>query len=144
MEKRTPSPQPLGVTFLLGIVLSLSAWQGLRLIQAIRFWDILDEYGVRNGPAYLAVSGGAWLVAGLALAWFIRRGLPWGRGMTFLAAVGYTAWVWFDRLAIQGTRSNWPFTLFVTLLLFAFTVLLLFDPGVKAHFRQRETHERPS
>jgi len=134
MEKHELPPRPLGVTILLGIVLSLSAWNGLRLVQAIRFWDILGEYQVRNGPAYLAVSGAAWLVAGLVLAWGLAHGLAWGRGLTALGAVGYTAWIWFDRLVIQATRSNGAFALIVTILLFTFTILTLFDPDVKAYF----------
>jgi hypothetical protein len=144
MQKAERPPRPLGVTILMGIVLSLSAWNGLRLAQAIRFWDILTEYQVRNGPAYLAASGAAWLLAGVILAWGLGRGLAWSRGMTILAAVGYVAWIWFDRLVIQATRTNWLFALIVTTLLFSFTVLILLDPDVKAYFSQREAYERPS
>jgi hypothetical protein len=128
----------------MGIVLSLSAWNGLRLAQAIAFWNILDEYQVRNDPAYLAASGAAWLVAGVLLAWGLGGGLSWSRGMTILAAIGYTSWVWFDRLVMQSARTNWPFALIVTIVLFSFTLLILLDPGVKAYFSQREAYERPS
>jgi hypothetical protein len=138
METDKRVARPLSVTILLGIVLSFSAWNGLRLAQALRSWEILDEYGARNGPAYLATSGAAWLIAGLVLAWGLHRGVAWSRRMAFLAAAGYAAWVWFDRLIVQQSRSNGPFAVFATLLLLAFTALLLLNPDVRDHFAKRD------
>jgi hypothetical protein len=63
--------RPIRVTLLALLMLVIALWNGLRLGQAIFFWKTLQEYGA--SPWYIVISGGFWLLGGLALAWGARR-----------------------------------------------------------------------
>ncbi len=128
---------PSGVKFLVTLMLVLSAWHAFRLAQALRFWQTLEEYGIRGGPLYLAVSGAVWAGLGLALTFALGRRLPWAWG----AAVGYfaalDAWFWFDRLALQEMSANLLFFLVVHLLYLALVGLVLFSRQVRNFYHEQ-------
>jgi len=69
-----PEKRPFGVTLLLWLVLSLSAWGLVRLLAALRAWDVLYEFGARLSPPYLSITGAGWAVAGGVLLWSLFSG----------------------------------------------------------------------
>ncbi len=124
--------RPASVTILALFVLSLSAWNGLRLGSAIATWKILAEYGAQ--PLYIATSGGFWLIAGILLFGGLWRGIAWARKMAYITAAGYTSWYWCDRLFMQTPHANWPFALAVTIILLSFTLITLLQRGSIVYF----------
>jgi hypothetical protein len=116
--------RPIGVYFLSLFILCLSLWNGLRLIQAIHFWPILNEYKAYPGPLYVAISGGLWLLVGLFLLWGFWRGRRWAWFSTLGSVVIYTAWYWSDRLILQEPHPNWPFALLSTVISILFFGIL--------------------
>ncbi|MBA4379988.1 MAG: hypothetical protein C0393_04770 [Anaerolinea sp.] len=107
--------RPARVTLLALLVLTVTAWNALRLGAAIASWQVLIEYGAKS--LYIAISGSTWALAGITLFVGLWWGKVWARKAAFLAAAGYAAWYWFDRLVLQTHRANWPFALAVTLVL---------------------------
>lgn len=140
MGNRPPACRPASLTFLVVLAFLLAAWNGLRLGTAFAFRETLAEYASRGGAVHLALSGAFWLVTGLAVAWGLWRGEAWGRTAACGAAAACFGWYWFDRLALQTSRPNWPFALAVSLLLLVLTLSILSSRKVKAHFR-RDFHE---
>ena len=136
MNENRPAPtvhRPFIVTLLTLVVLSLVVWNGLRLGEAIASWQVLSEYDAK--PLYIAASGGFWSLAGLPLFWGLWRGKAWARIVVLSAAALYTSWYWFDRLALQPViHTNWPFALFVNILILIFTTSALFNRQSKAFF----------
>jgi hypothetical protein len=75
-------------------------------------------------PIVTAISGAFWFITGLILFWGILTGRVWAGKMLIIAAAGYSAWYWFERLIWQEPRPNWPFALtlnLILLVLFFFT-----------------------
>ncbi|NCP15771.1 hypothetical protein GW866_01830 [bacterium] len=127
--------RPLGVTLLAWFVLCLTAWNGLRLGAAISFWNTLRQYDALPGPLYIAASGAVWCLASLPLFWGLWRGKAWARIIAILAAILYTSWYWFDRLALQPVpHANWPFALSVNILFLIFTLIVLLNPRNTSYF----------
>jgi hypothetical protein len=88
--------RPIRVTLLALLMLVIALWNGLRLGQAIFFWKTLQEYGAN--PWYIVISGGFWLLGGLALAWGARRGKPWAWAGTIGSMIGYGSYMPIGRL----------------------------------------------
>src|SRR5512141_837212 len=84
-----PRKRPFGVTLLLWLVLTLSAWGAVRLFAALRSWNVLNEFGARLSPLYLSITGAGWVLVGGVLVWGIFSGKVW------------------IRLAIPGSISLW-------------------------------------
>ena len=104
-------PRPIRISLLAIATCLFSLWYGIRLVESIRFWKILSEYHMKTGPAYLAASGGFWLVGGLVLVVGLWSGKVWSWFGALSATIGYILWYWFDRLVLQTPHSNWPFAL---------------------------------
>jgi hypothetical protein len=134
--------RPFSVTILLWLVLSLSAWSAFRLVTAIQWWSVLLETASPPGPLYIAISGGFWLVASLALLWGLLRAQTWVRHALLGTGAGFGVWFWSDRLLFQTSRGNWPFALGVTVLLLIVVMICVAHPRAKAFFSRRETHAR--
>ena len=69
--------RPFGVTLLLWLVLSLSAWGAVRLLAALRWWNVLIEFEARLSPLYLSITGAGWIVVGAVLLWGLFSGISW-------------------------------------------------------------------
>jgi hypothetical protein len=115
----------------------IQSWMGwLRLIESISNWDLLTSFKVQPSPLYLAVSGGAWGILGLAAAlglWVRWRWAAWAARIIVLLS---SAWYWIDRfvLGISPERlTNVPFAAVINLLaiLFAFAVLSISSARVQ-------------
>jgi len=137
-----PQKRPFGVTLFLWMVLSLTAWGSVRLTTALRWWDALREFGARLDPLYLSITGAGWSVAGLALLWSIWRGKAWARWAIFGAISMWLAEYWIERLFFQTARSNWPFALFISILLLSITSISTLHKSTKLFFVQSEEYEQ--
>lgn len=120
-----PSPRPQLVTILAAFVLSITAWNGIRVWSAASQWSVLQEFGAP--PAYLLATGLLWTVTGLWLTYALwtqqRAALAGG----LLLAGLYFGWYWLDRLAVQPSPApNLLFSLTVSTALLAIFGLGLF------------------
>ena len=133
--------RPFSVTILLWLVLSLTAWSGLRLVTAIQWWNTILEFEASSGPFYIAVSGGAWLFVGIALLWGIWRKKAWTRYALLGTGAGFTVWYWCDRLLLQAPNENWLFVLGATVLLLVIFMICVLHPSTTDFLTQRERHD---
>jgi len=135
--------RPFGVTLLLWLVLSLSAWGAVRLIAALRFWSMLNEFEARLSPLYFFITGAGWMVAGAVLLWGLFRGTMW----TYWAIpVSIALWIvqyWIERVFFQAPRANVTFAFLLTALLFILTLLSVFNRKTKEFLIRSEEHEQP-
>jgi hypothetical protein len=136
--------RPFGVTLLLWLVLSLSAWGAVRLFAALRWWTVLNEFETRLGPPYLALTGAGWMAAGVVLLWGLFSGS--GKLWTYRAiAAAITLWLvqyWIERIFFQAPRANISFALIVSILLFIMTLVSAFNRKTKEFFIKSEEHEQ--
>ena len=136
-----PQKRPFGVTLLLWLVLSLSAWGAVRLLGAFRWWKILDEFGARPGALYLSITGAGWILAGGVLLWSLFSGKSWTRlaipASIFLWVMEY----WIERMFFESPRANFPFALIASILLLVVTFVSAFNRKTKRFFFRSEEHE---
>ena len=133
--------RPFSVTILLWLVLSLTAWSGLRLYSAIRWWNALHEFASPPGPWYIAVSAAVWLIISIALLWSMWQAKAWARYTLLGAGAGLAVWYWGDRLLLQTPGANWLFALLTTILLLIILSVCVFAPGTKTFLPKREAHD---
>ena len=127
---------PFRVTLLYWLVLTLSAWNGLRLWTALAWQDVLNEFSAQpRRPSITAISGAVWMVTGFILIWSIWQKKAWAAKLLLGAAAGYTVWYWSERLIWQNPHPNWLFAVIVNL---ALLVFILFTTKLLT----REAHER--
>ncbi|HSL27966.1 MAG TPA: hypothetical protein VK900_02100 [Anaerolineales bacterium] len=139
-----PRKRPFGVTLLLWLVLSLSAWGAVRWLAALRWWEVLAEFEPHLSPLYLSITGAAWVVAGGVLLWGLFAGKPW----TWLAIpVSMCLWLleyWIERLFFQSPRPNLSFAILASLLLLTTTLISAFNRKTKSFLIRSEEHEQPN
>lgn len=139
-----PRKRPFGVTLLLWLVLSLSAWGLVRLIAVLRWWDLLNELGSRLGPLYLSITGAGWMVAGAVLLWGLFSGRTWTRLAILSAICVWLIQYWIERIFFESPRANLAFALIASLLLFIVTLISAFNRKTKEFFIRSEEHEQPN
>lgn len=138
--------RPFGVTLLLWLVLSLSAWGAVRLLAALRWWNVLSEFEARLGPPYLALTGAGWMLAGAVLLWgiFSASGNLW----TYRAIpAGVALWIvqyWIERIFFQAPRANVSFALIASILLLILALISAFNRRTREFFMRSEEHEQPN
>jgi hypothetical protein len=139
-----PQKRPFGVTLLLWLVLSLSAWGAVRLLAALRWWNVLEEFEARLSPLYLSITGAGWIVVGIVLLWGIFSGRLWIR----LAIPAFmSVWMiqyWVERLFFESPRPNVAFALIVTTLLLIVTFISALNRKTREFFIRSEEHEQPN
>ncbi|MDO9303646.1 MAG: hypothetical protein Q7T89_19825 [Anaerolineales bacterium] len=126
---------PFRVTLLYWLVLTLSAWNGLRLWTALAWQNILTEFSASPPPIITAISGAVWMVTGILLLWSIWQKKAWAAKLLLGVAAGYSVWYWSERLIWQNPHPNWLFAVIVNL---ALLIFILFT----AKLLTREAHER--
>lgn len=136
--------RPIGVTLLLWLVLSLSAWGAVRWLAALRWWDLLAEFEARLSPLYLSITGAAWAVAGGVLLWGLFRGKPWTRPGILLAVSLWLAQYWIERIFFQIPRANLPFAVFASVLLLSVTLVIALNRKTRTFLIRSEEHEQPN
>lgn len=134
--------RPFGVTLLLWLVLSLSVWGLIRLLAALRWWDVLSEFGARLSPWYLFITGAGWAVVGVVLLWGLFSGKPWVRLgiplVVFLWLLGY----WVERMFFESPRTNFPFALVISALLLLVTFASALNRKTTTFLIRSEEHEQ--
>ncbi len=139
-----PRKRPFGVTLLLWLVLTLSAWGAVRLFAALRWHAVLTEFGARLSPVYLSITGAGWTVVGVVLLWGLFRGKLWTRwaipASIFLWLIGY----WMERLFFESSRENLFFALIASSLLLAVTLVSALNRKTRKFFIQSEEYEQPN
>jgi hypothetical protein len=139
-----PPKRPLGVTLLLWLVLSLSAWGVVRLLGALRWWDVLNEFGARLNPFYLSITAASWIVAGAVLLWGLFGGKSWIR-LAIPVCIGL--WIveyWVERIFFESPRANFLFALMLSILLFTVTLVSALNRKTKTFLVRSEEHEQPN
>lgn len=136
--------RPFGVTLLLWLVLSLSAWGMVRLLAALRWWDVLNEFGASLSPLYLSISGIAWAFAGIVLLYGLFSGRPWARLAIPISILLWLMGYWVERLAFESPRANLPFAFLASLLLFVVTLVSALNRNTKKFLMRSEEHEQPN
>jgi hypothetical protein len=136
------SRRPFGVTLLLWMVLSLSAWGLIRLVATLRWWDVLSEFKASLSPLYLSITGAGWAVAGTVLLWSMWSGRAWSRLAILTSILLWLAEYWIERLFFQLPRPNLLFTLAMSALLLAVTFASALNRSTKNFFTKSEEHEQ--
>ena len=134
--------RPFGVTLLLWMVLSLSAWGLIRLLATLRWWDVLTEFRASLSPLYLSITGAGWAVAGAVLLWSMWIAKPWSRLAIVASILLWLAEYWIERLFFQQPRPNLLFTLAISALLLAVTFAGALNQRTKNFFTKSEEHEQ--
>jgi len=136
--------RPFGVTLLLWLVLSLSAWGVVRLLATLRWWDVLNEFGARLSPLYLLITGAGWVLVGAVLLWGIFLGKTWMRLAMPLSIFLWLAEYWVERVFFESPRANLLFALIASSLLFGVTLVSILNRKTKEFFVRIEEHEQPN
>jgi hypothetical protein len=136
--------RPFSVTLLLWLVLSLSAWGAVRLLAALRWWNVLNEFESRLSPLYLSITGASWMVAGAVLLWGLFRGTRWISRAIPVAILLWIVQYWIERFFFESPRANLLFALIITFVLFIVTLISAFNRKTKEFFTRSEEHEQPN
>jgi hypothetical protein len=130
---------PLRITILLWMVLTITAWNFVRLVTSIAWHNTLETYATKPGPFYIGLTGTIWTLIGLFLLWSFIRGAQWTRLVLLITGSCYSIWIWVDKLFVQASlRANWPFDLLTTMLLLGYTVVIVLDPHNQIYFMKRD------
>jgi hypothetical protein len=118
------------------LYLMLMGWS--RLILALMDRGLLDELGIYPGALILAAGGAAWGLAGAAAAILLFVPRRWARAAVVAVGLFFALSYWADRLLFvraAQVQANWPFALFLTLVLLVFSGSLnyLFDQWEVSH-----------
>jgi hypothetical protein len=139
-----PRKRPFGVTLLLWLVLSLSAWGTVRLLAALRWWDVLNEFEARLSPLYLSITGAGWVLLGGVLLWSLFSGKPWTRLAVPISIFLWLSEYWIERMFFESPRANLPFALIASIILLTVTLVSALSQRTKEFFIRSEEHEQPN
>lgn len=139
-----PRKRSFGVTLLLWLVLSLSVWGLVRLLAALRWWDVLYEFDARLNPLYLSITGAGWAVVGGILLWGIFSGKRWTRLAISVAVFLWLTGYWIERIFFEPPRANLSFALIASILLLAVTLVSALNRKTREFFIRSEEHEQPN
>ncbi|MBK9927876.1 MAG: hypothetical protein IPP66_21600 [Anaerolineales bacterium] len=132
-----------GVTLLLWMVLILSAWGVIRVVTALRAWDVLNEFDASLSPLYLSITGAGWVAVGCALLAGIWNSKAWTRPTIAISALLWLIEYWIERVFFQAPRANLPFALTCSIVVIFITWILIVLPGTISFFTKSEEHEHP-
>lgn len=136
--------RPFGVTLLLWLVLSLSAWGAVRLLAALRLWNELNEFKAHLGPLYLSMTGVGWIVVGAVLLWGLFSGKWWIQRAIPASVTFWIVQYWIERVIFESPRANLLFALIFSILLFIVPLISAFNRKTKAFLIRSEEHEQPN
>jgi hypothetical protein len=139
-----PRRRPFGVTLLIWLVLSLSAWGVVRLLAALRWWDVLNEFGARLGPLYLSITGTGWVVIGSVLLWGLFSGKRWTLLAFLISVFLWLMEYWVERIFFESSRANFSFALIASILLLIVALVSTRNRQTRQFFIRSEEHEQPN
>ena len=137
-----PSRRPFGVTLLIWMVLSLSAWGAIRSFATLRWWGVLYEFKATLSPLYLAVTGTGWGAAGVMLFWSMWSSKAWSLPVIVASIMLWLVEYWVERSFFQTPRANLPFALIASALLLAVTFACALNRNTRNFLSQSEEHEQ--
>lgn len=143
-EPSQPPRRPFGVTLLLWLVLMLTVWGAVRLLAAIRWWEILSEFDARLSPLYLALTGSGWGAAGIVLFWGILNRKAWSRSAVLASALGWQVEFWAERAVFESPNPNLPFAAAASFLLAGVIIVTIFHRSTRYYLTKSEEHEQPN
>src|SRR5512134_2908521 len=114
-----PLKRPFGVTLLLWMVLTLSAWGGVRLFAALRWWDVLIEFDATLSPVYLSITGAGWVAAGGVILSGMLLSKTWVRPAIITSILLWLIEYWVERIVYQSPRANMTFALISSVIILA-------------------------
>lgn len=136
------SARPIRITLLALLVLTITAWNLIRLATSLAWGEAFQTYAAHPGRIYIGLTGAIWTLAGAMILRAIWRRSRWALEALTIAGYLYAAWSWFDRLVLQTSiPSNWLFALIVTVALLGFATGIALDPRSRAYFG-KEAHGR--
>ena len=135
-----PHKRPFGVTLLLWMVLSLSAWGAVRFAASLRWWDVLAEFGSRLSPVYLSITGAGWTVVGGVLLWGVINRRRWAYPAILIFPGGWLFMYWIERVFFQSARANLPFAIILSLLFLAVTYVCALHRRTKIFLTRSEEY----
>ena len=136
-----PTKRPFGVTLLLWLVLSLSAWNAIRLVAAVRWWNVLREFDSSLSPVYLSITGAGWVVAGGVLLSGILSRKSWARPAIITSIVLWLLEYWMERF-FQSSRANLLFALTCSVVVLVIAWIAANHESTKSFFSRSEAHEQ--
>lgn len=139
-----PRKRPFSVTLLIWLVLSLSAWGVVRWLAALRWWDVLAEFGARLSPLYLSITGVGWAVLGGVLLWGLFSGKRWTPLAVLISIILWLMEYWVERIFFESPRANLPFALSVSILLLIVALISTRNRRTRKFFIRSEEHEQPN
>ena len=139
-----PQKRPFGVTLLLLLVLSLSVWGLVRLLAALRWWDVLYEFDAHLSPLYLSITGAGWAAVGGVLLWGVFSGKQWIRLAIPISVLLWLTGYWIERIFFESPRANLLFALIASILLLSITLVSAFNRKTRNFFIGSEEHEQPN
>jgi hypothetical protein len=113
------------------------------MLAALRWWDVLNEFGARLGPLYLSITGAGWIVVGILLLWGLFGKKLWMYWATPMAISLWLVQYWVERMFFESSRANLPFALISSLLLLVVTFMGAFNRRTKEYLIRSEDHEQP-
>jgi hypothetical protein len=125
------------------MVLSLSAWGAVRLLAALRWWDVLYEFDARLSPLFLSITGAGWVAAGGVLLFGLWTGKAWARPAFVTAILLWLIEYWIERIFFQSSRANLYFALTGSVVILAIALIAALHRGTKLFFTKSEEHEPP-
>jgi hypothetical protein len=116
----------------------------VRLLAALRWWNVLAEFEARLSPLYLSLTGAAWLAAGFVLLWGLFSGRSWTRLAIPISIAVWLIQYWIERIFFTSPRANLPFALLASLLLLGVAFISSSGRRTKEFFIRSEEHEQPN
>lgn len=129
---------PFRVTLLLLLVLSLTAWNILRLWTSLTWRPALTEFAGARISAVITISAAVWIFVGIFVAWSILQRKNWAAKILVAAASAYSIWYWVERLVWQNPRPNGLFAVIVNLALILFILFTIKSLSREAYERKIE------
>ncbi len=128
--------RPRLVTWLSLGVLIFSAIHLIRMALGLR---LPPDLPLTVPPAYIALNGGLWGLAGLAATYGLWRGRDWAIHLTRWGGLLYTVWYWLDRSLLARSdyaRLTWPLGAVLTAFALGALLWALSRAHVRRYFRE--------
>jgi formate hydrogenlyase subunit 3/multisubunit Na+/H+ antiporter MnhD subunit len=122
-------------------VLSLTAWNVLRLWTSLAWRNALIEFSAHPSPTITSISSLIGILTGAMLFWGIWQNKSWTSKVLIGAATGYTVWYWSERIIWQQPRPNWLFAVIVNLVLLVF-VLFCLKSLTREAYERKSQHQK--
>ena len=137
-----PHKRPPGVTLLLWMVLSLSAWGAVRFAASLRWWDVLSEFESGLSPLYLSITGAGWAVAGGVLLWGLWSRRRWSIPALPVYLILWLSIQWVERAFFQSPRASLPFAVILSAVFTAVILVCALHRSTKIFLTKSEEHEQ--